>query len=304
MNPLMRQSIIIYIKLLLIVYIMQFYDLNAQNFYFGQSVNCGILTSQTINEVSGLVSSIRNPDILWTHNDSGDKNRLFALNRNATHLGTYYLVGCEAQDWEDLAIGPGPRDGIPYLYVGDIGDNHQNRHIKTIYRIPEPFVSNSQEPAQFEVHGAEKIIVMYPNDQMVDAETILLDPLTKDLYLITKSESMTTLYRAAYPQPTSIPIQLERQIVLSMKEIVGGDISQDGSEILLKNYLAVFYWKRLPGESISQTLQRKFNLLPYFPEPQGEAICWKSDGSGYFTLSEKKKSIETILYFYPRLNDQ
>ena len=36
-------------------------------------------------------------------------------------------------------------------------------------------------------------------------------------------------------------------------------------------------------------------------EPQGEAVCWAADGSGYFTLSEERNNRPAHLYFYPRL---
>ena len=32
------------------------------------------------------------------------------------------LQGADLRDWEDMALGPGPKQGQDYLYVGDIGD--------------------------------------------------------------------------------------------------------------------------------------------------------------------------------------
>jgi hypothetical protein len=84
--------------------------------------------------------------VLWTHNDSGDTNRLYALNTAGKHLGVYYIAGAQARDWEDLAIGPGPIAGQHYIYIGDIGDNGKQYEYKYIYRIPEPQVDSSQAP--------------------------------------------------------------------------------------------------------------------------------------------------------------
>ena len=35
-----------------------------------------------IQEASGIVASYRNKGYLWTHNDSGDRNRIFLLDAN------------------------------------------------------------------------------------------------------------------------------------------------------------------------------------------------------------------------------
>lgn len=79
---------------------------------------------------------------------------------------------------------------------------------------------------------------------------------------------------------------------------VAGDISMDGTQILIKNYLVVFYWERDPSESIPEALARNPVILPYKPEPQGEAIAFAPNGKSYFTLSEKRSGIDPVLYRY------
>ena len=78
---------------------------------------------------------------------------------------------------------------------------------------------------------------------------------------------------------------------------MGGSISPSGEEVLLKTYNEVYYWKRLQGEPLSATLKRTGQSVAYHSEPQGEAVCWDSTGSGYFTLSE---GVNQPLYYYAR----
>ena len=85
-----------------------------------------------------------------------------------------------------------------------------------------------------------------------------------------------------------------------MEQLVGGDISPDGTEVLLKSYVKVFYWRRQTGQSLVDLLQTEPTILPYMPEPQGEAIGFATDGSGYYTLSEAQSGLEPRLYFYRR----
>ncbi len=47
------------------------------------------------------------------------------------------LEGVVMDDFEDLAVGPGP-GGLSYLYVGDIGNNGDPRESVQIYRFVEP----------------------------------------------------------------------------------------------------------------------------------------------------------------------
>ena len=81
---------------------------------------------------------------------------------------------------------------------------------------------------------------------------------------------------------------------------MGGDISKDGSQILIKTYLAVFYWKRTEKQSLVEALKVVPMRLPYVPEPQGEAIGFNFKGDAYFTLSEKRNGVMPTLYRYPK----
>ncbi len=76
-----------------------------------------------MGESSGLVVSKKNPNTIWVNNDSGDTARLFAISTTGALRGIYALDGATAFDWEDIAMGPGPKKNVPYLYVGDTGDN-------------------------------------------------------------------------------------------------------------------------------------------------------------------------------------
>ena len=87
---------------------------------------------------------------------------------------------------------------------------------------------------------------------------------------------------------------------LPYQQIVAGDISADGNEVLLKNYRYVYYWKKKGSESLVELLQTTPLKLRYKEEPQGEAIAWAHDGSGYYTLSENAKGERGKLIFYKR----
>ena len=282
-------------------YIIAFILLATGKPEFGDRLDLGLINNDSLNEASGLAASRRNPNILWTHNDSGDENRVFAIDANGNHLGTFLIEGTEARDWEDIAVGPGPAEGQQYLYIGDIGDNLSQFDIKYIYRVREPEVNRNQSPVEATLSEVETIAFQFPDGKR-DAETLMVDPLTKDIYIVSKRESNVRVYRAPYPQSTTKTITLEYVATLNLNNVVVGDISPSGNEVVIKTYSAIYYWRKPPGEKCWKMFEKDPVSVPYIPEPQGEAVCWRADGLGYYTLSEEPAGIPSHLYFYPRLN--
>lgn len=273
---------------------------HAQAPAFGEPIDCGEIDAPAIHEASGLVASRQNANVLWTHNDSGDKNVIYAINDRGRLLGVYTLARAYARDWEDIALGPGPEEGKQYLYIGDIGNNEARYRVQYIFRVPEPAVSAEQAPVYEKLADVDGLSFMYPA-RNYDAETLMLDPLTKDLYVVTKRDSNVIVFRAPYPQSTTEKFELEQVGKLPFAMAVAGDISARGDAILIKTYDSIYYWKRNAEQTIAQALAHTPQRVPYFLEPQGEAVAWKADGEGYYTLSEERFGIQAHLYFYPRV---
>lgn len=264
----------------------------------------GPLSNPAIDEASGIAVCRQNFDFIWTHNDSGDMNRIFLIQNNGTWIGTFRLVGAGNRDWEDMAIGPGPIEGKNYLYIGEIGDNLGRYPIKYIYRLPEPDINLADSTVQWvDVTDVDRIPFVYPDEVMMDAETLLVDPLTKDIYIITKREFPVTVYKLPYPQSKVDTTVVIKYGTLPFTTATAGDISANGKEILVKTYDKVFLWTRNEGETIGDAFMRQPLRVPYTPEMQGEAIAFSPDGSGYYTLSESKGGITPVVYFYKRKED-
>ena len=238
----------------------------------GQQV--GTVPFGTIYEASGLAASRQNTGVLWTHNDSGAGPRAYAMGAQGNHLGVYNLTPASATDWEDMAVGPGPVAGTWYLYLGDIGDNSAVRQSIQVYRAAEPTVSATQSPVDVNLTGTETITLRYP-DGARDAETLMVDPLTRDLYIVTKRESLSRVYRAAYPQSTTQTITMEYLGQLPWGGATGGDISPDGQEILVRRYFSASLWSRPAGGSIWDAFATTPCTVPLVSEPEGEAISFK-----------------------------
>lgn len=272
----------------------------------------GTVRVGSLNEVSGLVASRRSPGVLWSHNDSGDSARIFAIDTDGRGLGTLTLTGALAIDFEDIAIGPGPTNGLDYLYVGDIGDNLAIRSTITVHRITEPqvsllsAVSGAGSGPAIPTPARTSISLRYP-DGARDAEALLVDPLSGDLFLFTKADGSSRVYRApaaSIASPTgTITLSFLRTISIpSGQRVTAADISPDGNWILLRGLSFARLWRRDAGQTVSDAVAGAVGAgncwaVPVVgnpTEPQGESICFDWTGSGYFTVSEG--SFQPIYY--------
>jgi len=264
----------------------------------------GTLPNKQLDEISGIAASGINKDIYYIHNDSGDTSRFFAIHPDGKLKTTIYFKGDPKEgqgvhDCEDIAVGPGPIKGKSYVYDGDIGDNFAVRNYITVYRVEEKtsWIADSTQNVNAE---AVPVHFRYP-DGPKDAETLMIDPIEKLIYIISKRKDTVGVYTSPLIYKPNDTLVLTKRCKLffpgikPFKWITAGDISKDGQQILVKDYVKVYYWKRQHNEPVWQTLQRPPRLLPYKMEKQGEAIGFTPDGKGYYTTSE---GVYSPIYYY------
>ncbi|TSJ38754.1 hypothetical protein FO440_19820 [Mucilaginibacter corticis] len=262
----------------------------------------GHLQDKEMNEISGISASGIEKDIYYVHNDSGDTSRFFSISPDGKLISTIYFKGATKAekgvvDCEDIAVGPGPDSKKSYVYMGDIGDNYSMRKFITIYRMAE-------QPSFFKegvTHAtATPLHLKYP-DGPKDAETLMVDPLEKLFYVVSKRHDTVGIYTAPLAYKANDTVVMTRRAKLffagfkPFKWITAGDISKDGRQILLKSYEKVYYWKRNEDEPVWKVMQEKPEELNYQQERQGEAIGFTAEGKGYYTTSE---GIFAPIYYY------
>nr|WP_139235890.1 hypothetical protein [Algoriphagus locisalis] len=278
----------------IIILFFSFSCVNAQEetiASFGEGVPIATLKDNGLDEISGLAVSRVLPGVMYVHNDSGGEAAVYLLDTLGNNLGTIEFLDTQNRDWEDIAVGPG-EDSKSYIYVGEIGDNNAVHDEVVVYRVPEPNDSNSTIGIV-----PQKTVLKYPGGAR-DAESLMVDPISGDIFIVSKRDSVNTLYRLPAEKFGTLEVELEELIKLPFTSATGADISADGSQILVKNYLAIYYWRRNEGESIAQAMGRAPLELPYSPEPQGEAIGFGPDGRVFYTLSEKRFDVDPVLYKY------
>jgi len=219
-------------------------------------------------ESSGLAASRRHGGVLWTHNDSGDAARLFAVGRDGRVLAILRFAGVQARDWEAMALGRDDR-GEPALFAGDIGDNLGVWPSVTVYRVAEPARLRDATVR------AERYRLRYP-DGPHDAEALLVDPRGDRLYVASKDEAGGSLYQAP-AELRSDRVNLLRLVRRVPALVTDGAFSPDGRLLVLRDYRAAYVYKASGG---------RLATVPLPLQQQGESIAFSPDGRSLLAGSE------------------
>ena len=139
-----------------------------------------VVADARLTESSALAVSPRNPDLLYTVNDSGHEPVVYVVDASggasSRVVGTTRLagVGGPRLDPEALAVGA---DGL--LWVADIGDNAGTRTDIALYSLRAPGRGDATvRPARYPL--------TYPRGLRDDAETLVADPATGAMWVVTK----------------------------------------------------------------------------------------------------------------------
>ena len=248
----------------------------------------GKSSNSLLQEASGLAVSFANPGHLWTHNDSGGSPEFYLITEKGDIALTLGLTGAENIDWEDMVIS---RNGSGHLYVGDIGDNRAVRDQHFVYRVTEPKIDSLDRVSLV----PEKMTFQYAEGPR-DSETLMIDPFTDDLILLTKREDRIMVY--AFPFQAGKTITIQSLGTMDVTQLTAGDINKNG-DVLIKNYNQLFYLENEGKTPIVQLLIGSSPLLvEYEIEKQGEALTWSTDDQSFFLLSEWNDNLPQPLYRY------
>jgi len=256
---------------------------------YGEAVVAGRIASREITESSGITNPGCQSDVFWTHNDSGDKNYIFALNSKGKSLGRWRVAGASNRDWEDIGSYK-DSDGKCLIYVGDIGNNGRIRSSFTIYRFREPSIGN-EKTGKGITEEAESIVFSYP-DMRHNAEALFVHPVTKEIYVITKRLSGAAgVYKLKNGAKVAKKVADIEVPSVPNGMITGAGVSPDGRRVIVCDYFGGYEFV-LPGDAsdFDEIWKQKPRLVDLGTREQGEAVTYSADGESIYATSEHRNS--------------
>ena len=221
----------------------------------------GRMNHSEIVESSGVAASRRFEDVLWTHNDSNNPPQLFAVDKDGKLIRSYQIPEAQNNDWEDLALDA---EGNLFVLDNTSRTDPQNRNFVYIFHEPNPF-------EETQIAFVRKIPVRFP-DGGFDCETIFVWDET--IYLVTKpwDGGLPRIYRFEDLEDGGTAVFVGQVPVYAM--ITGGDISSDGTRIVLSSYRALLVFQ---GSDPPSTKLQSDPLVCPLNARQVEGVTWSED---------------------------
>lgn len=230
-------------------------------------------------ESSGIAQT--RPGTIWSHNDAGHENQLYAFNISGQLLRTITIGHATNTDWEDLAV-----DDQKRIYIADTGNNFNMRQDLAIYRIPDPETSAGDTiNAEVIRFSFEDQTAFPPPAQNANFDVEAMVWHGDSLFLFTKDRSsplsgFTKLYALpAEPGTWTAKLMGSRYMgyTIASALVTSADIDPETGTLalLVKERLVLF--RNYPG---NRFFEGEVTEYPFVPLPgQAEAIAFTSPSS-------------------------
>lgn len=246
-----------------------------------------------LKEVSGIAYF---NNLIYSIEDSGNPNEVIIIDTLGNTTRAVKINNIENKDWEDLTF-----DKKGNLYIGDFGNNDNDRKDLAIYKINKSDLNNNN------IDIAIKISFEYPEqtrfppkkkDLMYDVEAFFES--NNNFYLFTKNRSSGfdgTSYMYKIPNtPGHHQAKLITKITTCSDyqncAITSAAISLDGSKFVLLSHSKVWLFENYSKNNISDGTMKELSLNHFTKK---EAVCFKNNDI-LFIADERVKKTGGNLY--------
>lgn len=238
---------------------------------FVESTVTGTVEDLELDEISGIAVGHRMRGILWAVEDSGNEAAVFALEPTGEVVAKVAVDGARNEDWEELAWASGR------LYIGDIGDNEQERSKIRVYIL--------REPTDRGIKSADaRLLRLRYEDGPHDAEALFVDPRDQQLYIIVKqlTEPASAMYAVSLDdlRPGEVG-ELRFVASVPLSTVTAAALGPAG--IAVRNYETVLLFPWSEDRTVVSTLGGASCPVSL---GSSEAITQTLDGSAMYSIRE------------------
>ncbi len=248
------------------------------------------LECRELTESSGIAASLNDNKLVWSHNDSGGRPRLYLFEAKSGNLRSVFEIqNVPNIDWEDICCFR--LNGKNYLAIGDIGDNARHRDHIEICIIEEPKLPSDDRSATLEnpklISPLVTLKVNYP-EAVYDCEALAFDAAQKRFILITKDYLMARvmsvpLDTALLAKPGSqATLKAEQIQTITITLVTGADICEENRQLVVCNYGAA-YTLDIQADDSTLWNAKSMTRVNSPKRQQGEAIAYSGAKELLFT---------------------
>lgn len=245
---------------------------------------------------SSAIEITSQSELIWTVEDSGNKPELFGLDKQGKIIQQISIENTKNNDWEDLTS-----DNEGNLYIGDFGNNDNERTDLSIYKISATDLTKNQAIPVRTIsfyYPEQKSFPPKKSERNFDVESFFI--FQNNFYLFTKNRSSkfdgtTHLYRvpnASGNHKATLIASFKTCEKFSSCAITSADMSPSGKTIALLSSDQVWLFTNFTGDSFFKGTMQNISLPTL---TQKEGICFINESILYIT-DEKDKHTGGKLY--------
>lgn len=227
-----------------------------------------------LHESSGIEAE--NTNSIWTHNDSGDSARIYQIDTLGNILRNICFQVDSAIDCEEST-----RDTNGNYYLGDFGNNSNDRTNLRIYKITNPdSITTSTIIPELITFRFEDQELFPPDSAHMDFDCEAMFHFQDSLYLFSKNRG-TSMFCKMYRLPDD-PGDYVAELVDSFNTgtwITSADINAAGNKMVLLSESRLWLFSDIQGTNFFDGNAQMFNM--YFS--QKEAVVFVDDSTLYLT---------------------
>jgi hypothetical protein len=248
-----------------------------------------------LTESSGI--AIEGSNRIWSHEDSGNANQIYCFDTTGALLRTLTISNASNIDWEDMAV-----DNNGTWFIGDFGNNDNNRTNLAIYTIPNPETIPENTVNAGIIHFSLQDQTAFPppaSNRNFDIEAMAWH--SDSLFLFTKDRSnpftgITKMYALPDIPGTYTARMVDSYFVgntIESGRVTSADINHNSGELVLLTNSKLVSFTNYPGNRFFNGAVNDF-IFTTTPG-QNEGIAFKS-GNRLLMTEEGNGSTPGFLY--------
>jgi len=228
-----------------------------------------------LTECSGL--DFNGNSSFWTHNDSWGDDQLYRISSTGNLQQTITINGANNRNWEDITHDQN-RD---HLFIGDFGNNDNDRTDLKIYKIPYPNASttfSTAEIIEFTFSDQEDFPSAWMN---FDVEAFF--HFNNRLYLFTKADGSAVGYTKMYSLSQNSGPHIANLVdsFYTNDRTTSATISPDGNSMILMSNSHIHIFKNFSGTDFFGGQHTQLNISGSWTQKEG--ICFTSNNEVHLT---------------------